>query len=491
MIPFAILSCQICRNGYENQEVRILDLSEEGFTFRLVRDFFEENAEKMNVTIPGEGERTVTTFVLHFFQFRESKYREVILSDYQLEVEEEQEFYVLYRLTTESERYRQYAKDLMTEYMRYISLKLNEDDARLSKSLVGYPAELEEKYASDFEEQKKTWFTAWNTEKDLCQCAENHQVECEETSDFTWMDEAEKPGELALSLDRPELWEQYLKLPLEQFVKEYWRRNHLSYHPLAQKQVTHLYVGNQFCHLLFPKQDVLFDMLEKAEREHVEVVLVFTYMQESMVESTEKLLDVLAKWCQGGPGQADLNNQKQLELVINDWGMLSLIRDKKYDCFKLTLGVLLQKQRKDVRMKYKQEFQQNPNQLGESAVQAEFYREHLQEYFGIQRISYEACGYPVKIAPGKASIHLPFYQMNTSQNCTLYARCHNGDRGRQTAVRTCPGYCRNQVFLYPEMLHMVGRYNSLFGYDETILMDGKILQSYMEQGVDRIVMELL
>lgn len=33
----------------------------------------------------------------------------------------------------------------------------------------------------------------------------------------------------------------------------------------------------------------------------------------------------------------------------------------------------------------------------------------------------------------------------------------------------CPGYCRTKVFLYPEHLHMTGRYNSLFALDQTVL----------------------
>lgn len=168
---------------------------------------------------------------------------------------------------------------------------------------------------------------------------------------------------------------------------------------------------------------------------------------------------------------------------MNDWGMLSMIRARNDGCFELTLGVLLQKHRKDVRMQYKQGFQKYEKMLGEAAIQADFYRDYLREEFGVTRISYEACSYPVSIAPGKASLHLPFYQMNTSQHCTLYARCHNGNRSRQSAVKSCPGYCRNQVFLYPEMLHMAGRYNSLFGYDEKILEDGKILESYLKQGL--------
>ena len=50
--------------------------------------------------------------------------------------------------------------------------------------------------------------------------------------------------------------------------------------------------------------------------------------------------------------------------------------------------------------------------------------------------------------------------------------------------------CEKQAFLYPEHLRMMGRYNSLFGYDEKILWDEKQLQDYLEQGIDRIVVNV-
>ena len=56
--------------------------------------------------------------------------------------------------------------------------------------------------------------------------------------------------------------------------------------------------------------------------------------------------------------------------------------------------------------------------------------------------------------------------------------------------KNCPRYCNKKVFLYPKHLKMVGRYNSLFGYDEKILWDEKKLQDYLEQGIDRIVVNV-
>ena len=65
----------------------------------------------------------------------------------------------------------------------------------------------------------------------------------------------------------------------------------------------------------------------------------------------------------------------------------------------------------------------------ENSLNAEFYRTYLRDTFGIRRYEWESCGYRQEFPEGKNSIHVPFYQTNTSQYCTLYAACKNGERG--------------------------------------------------------------
>ena len=46
----------------------------------------------------------------------------------------------------------------------------------------------------------------------------------------------------------------------------------------------------------------------------------------------------------------------------------------------------------------------------------------------------------------KNSLHLPFYQTNTSQYCPQYAACVKGSRGAQVPVRECPGFAKSRCF---------------------------------------------
>ena len=88
-------------------------------------------------------------------------------------------------------------------------------------------------------------------------------------------------------------------------------------------------------------------------------------------------------------------------------------------------------------------------------------------------------------------LHLPFYQMNTAGHCTLHAQLAHGQRGFQTPVTSCPQYCAEQCFLYPDTQHMVGRFNSLFGVDIPSLYDGAFLAPLLTDNIDRLVVDFL
>lgn len=109
----------------------------------------------------------------------------------------------------------------------------------------------------------------------------------------------------------------------------------------------------------------------------------------------------------------------------------------------------------------------------------------------IKRYEYENCGYEISIGEGKHSLQIPYYVTNTSQYCTLYAMCNNLDRGKQELVKSCPKYCRDYVFAYPKHLKMVGKYNSLFAFDDTLLKDINKLEKYISMGIDRIVLNFI
>ena len=158
--------------------------------------------------------------------------------------------------------------------------------------------------------------------------------------------------------------------------------------------------------------------------------------------------------------------------------------------FKLSLGVLLNKRRKDTRMQYARDYVTNPEAVGANNLDQPFYRAFLQQKYGIAAFEWETCGPAFPLPAGTHHLHLPYYQTNTSQYCTLAARCLEGSRGAQRLITDCPGYCTEYVCLYPDHLHTIGRGNSLFGYEERALSDASYLAGYLENGITRVVVNL-
>lgn len=462
----------------EELEIRVLDLSLEGFTFRLLKEkqcrkivkirlnFFQFEAYRYQEYIPEKVEIFIENQV-----FRENQDKTFTENQMEISAEYEEEiqhidtdYTTLYRVRIEDPTYEKYVQKLIKEYMDYVERKLSGDDAELAKVMAGYPAEAEKNISDSFEKQKKLWY------------ANSSDMQ----SDFQMCDEKYQAG---IALDRPKLWDKYLELEKAEFIRWYWECQNLQQHPFSQKEISYLYIGNQFCHLLFPEWEQLFFVFEKSQKENLIPVLTFTYMQESQISRIEALLEKISAWC--------TKRKYRIELVINDFGMLSMIEKKQYECFSLTFGVLLQKQKKDVRMKYKKGFDPNQNAVFLPSVNVDFYREYLKKKWKIERFSYEACGYFYEIPEEPSTLYLPYFQMNTGQHCITYALCTNGERGRQTSVENCPKYCNECAYLYPDMLKMVGKYNSLFGLDAEILWDQKKLWEFINQGVDRIVFDFI
>lgn len=446
MLPFGILA------GYwGDKEVRITAISEYGFQTRLAA--------------PATVEQKNAPWELAFYDQKTAAYQRILLRDATLLQEKEEDFDTVYTFVTDQEDYRNAVQRLALQYSQYIRWKMEDDDAALAEEMTGYPAEQDAFHLESLEEQKKVWFSGIGKETFVAL-----------QNGFAESGQPGQPVELALELDRPEWYTAYLSMESAVFFDAYFRKNQIPdpsiFHP------DRLYIGNAFCPHLAPTEEKLFALMDKACRESFAVTLVFPFLLEENLSETQARLQHLARWCE--------QENKTIEIVVNDWGTAHLAA--QFPVFSLCLGVLLNKRKKDPRMTYKLGdrtlFKQN-------SVHAVFYREYLKEEFRMERYEWESCGDTDtgKFPEGKNSLHLPFYQTNTSQYCPLYAACTKGSRGAQTPVRECSGFCEKQAFLYPEHLRMVGRYNSLFGVDLDVW---KRMEEMLElRGVDRVVVNLL
>ncbi|MBS5302263.1 MAG: hypothetical protein KHY39_14755 [Clostridiaceae bacterium] len=453
MIPFGLLA-----GFYGGKEIRITKLAEEGFCFRTVSE------------IP----RLQEKLRLCFYDLNQNRYQEIpVTPDAWRQMEARTEFFTSYAVAVQQEDYRRAVRTLLGQYDRYIRLKLEEDDSGMAEQLTGYPAKADEVFAESFQEQLTEWFgSKTNGMQDGCG-KDEYDGRKEQIETRTEKKPAEP--EFALELDHPHVYTQFLNQRLDDFLTAYQARYPAFQNWMRGRKTDRIYIGNAFCHLLFPEKELLFALLEKANRESLQVTLTFSYVREYQIQETEELLQKLQQWCE--------KQKTKLEVEINDWAMADMLKGALPDlvpCF----GRMLNKRKKDPRMTYKKGSREC---LRENSLNAEFYQEYLSQEFGIQRLEWESCGYEQKFPDPAAKmkvenhLHLPFYQTNTSQYCTLYAGSAYGDRSVQHLLTSCDKRCEWQAYLYPQHLEMVGRYNSLFGRDHEILERAGIVPYDLEK----------
>ena len=495
LLPGGLVTCHI-----NNNEVTVVKLSPYKLTVRVCDDIEELNekpeddnnvsdfiGEKENLWTSDHNEKI--TLKASFYNFNKYRYEEVIIDDYKLIGREKHEFYMTYTFSTNNKEYAENVYNIFKDYSKYVMLKNYGMDNEFSEEMVGYPAEDDYDFYSFYSDQKREWLSGLsyssNEEKEK---KANVNMDGKNVGDHLSNVKIQKPQmdfikniEFAVSLHDDNLYKKFMELNMKSFIDEYLSENYIENHELFKKDITRVYIGNEFCHNLFPEISLLIKMMERAESKNLNITLCFTYMRDCLIEKTEEIIDKVYSWCR--------EHEKHIEIVINDWGMLELLKDKQ-DYIKICLGVLLNKRKKDPRYMYKKGYEENKDLMAENSLNSTIFTDFLKDN-GINRYEYESCGYRMDIAKGKHSLHMPFYVTNTSQYCPLYAMCKYQSRGRQELVLNCPKYCRDYVFSYPKHLKMIGRYNSLFAFDDTLLKDKDKLEYYIENGIDRIVMNFM
>lgn len=438
-IPSGLVSCII-----NDKEVTILKMSTESLTIRVL--------EKIEY---------IKLLKISFYNFKDYKYKEIEIKNFTIKNENKNEFYYTYNIFIDDKNYVENVKYIFRDYSKYVNLKVFGEENEFSKEMTGYPSEKDYEFYEYYNTQKKEWISNLNYK--------NFNIDVLNSI------------EMAITLDNDDLYEKYIDNDKESFKEYYFKKNFLENHMLFNKNIERLYIGNEFCHNLFPCLDDLIKMLEKAKEESLNVTLCFTYIRECYIQKTKDIIEKIYDWCK-------INNFK-IEIVVNDWGMLKLLKDKE-NYFTLCLGNLLNKRKKDPRYIYKNGYEKNKELLSLNSLNSKKFREFLKDN-NIERYEYESCNYKIAIPEGKHSLHFPFYMTNSSQYCPLYAMCTTMNRGNQKLVKSCPKYCRDYVFLYPKHLKMIGKYNSLFAFDDTLLKDKEILEYYINNNINRLVLNFL
>lgn len=352
---------------------------------------------------------------LHLYRPETGKYETFILTDYETGAIQHPGDAVLLRLCFDDPACARAIRHMMNDYARYLQIKSELGASAWAQQISGYPAEADFCFADDLQHQRRLWFANLPALPDDC--------------------------ELAVDLNCPELWALYLNTPAENFLQAYSDLRMLPREHLAGCTLSRLYIGNRFCRHLFPDEATLLAIAEKAGNEGIRLTLSTAELRSGEEAAADKIIV--------------LSRELNAELEINDWGMLRRAAGKA----KLILGPRLNRRRKDPRMQYKPGM--DASLLAENSLNSPGWIDFLKS-LGIERLEYESCGLPASLPEDlPCSLHLPFYQTNTSLFCPLRSLCLYGERGHQMNADSCARWCENNVLLYPMHLNMIGRFNSL------------------------------
>lgn len=104
---------------------------------------------------------------------------------------------------------------------------------------------------------------------------------------------------------------------------------------LWQPRYSRLYLGDEFCNWRMPSEAVLEEILEFIRGKNLVLTIVTSFCNDSEILNYNRLLEKALK------------SHENIELVINDWGMLEAFKGWP---LKLVLGRLLVKQKRDPRI---------------------------------------------------------------------------------------------------------------------------------------------
>lgn len=283
-------------------------------------------------------------------------------------------------------------------------------------------------------------------------------------------------ADLAFVVSEYKIYQDVLKSSFREKFRKCLEEVNIHKISFFNKELDHVYIGNDFCINLFPDEKMLIKLMNKAYEEKLGITISYPPLIQQRLEQTKRIIKVLHEFC--------MNKQIEIELAINDWGMIQLLKEEGINSFNLVLGRLLNKRKKDSRMK---------NRMGYEKYKEEFGRNNLcSEPFGkimteckISRCEFEATQFFNEIPKGNHTLHFPFYQTNTASNCLIYANCKNNSVIQQEYPEYCPHYCSEFYFSFPRHLDVIGKNNSLFVFDKKIFIEQDVVDKYVECGIDR------
>lgn len=233
-----------------------------------------------------------------------------------------------------------------------------------------------------------------------------------------------------------------------------------------------IYFGNEFCQRLIPTVEEVEEILNFTLSKDLRFTFVTSFVTDTALDSLQDLLNIISR------------KTPNSEVVINDWGMLGIVR--KHNLIPV-VGRLLTKQRRDPRIlnlkgKLTEGAIERSKSVGIGSYLIQFLKNNdvermeidnlpqgikLREYINLERFHF--------------SLYFPFNYVTTSRRCIFNDGCHQPEGG---VLSKCERRCRHS----PVVLRHDAMPLPLYLKGSTIFLENrKLPDSIAQEGIDRII----
>lgn len=262
---------------------------------------------------------------------------------------------------------------------------------------------------------------------------------------------------------------------------------------VKNKRISRIYFGEEFCEELIPELVEIEESVEYVSRRKLTYTYVCGYLTDSGYNRQVKILKYL---------NARKVNNKKVEVIINDWGILFLISQRFKNLIPI-LGRMIFKNSRMPRYTIRPpipytELVVNPkvwqNQLRilrNSNLSVLKYRNFLKKY-GIKRIECDIVPQGLHIDKKwgfRCSFYTPWSYITGARTCLL-ASVYHPEKSRFVTQELCSKPCKRYFIRYDtgsEALPLVQRGNSLF-FNNTSLIKSF---NNKKRVFDRVILENL
>ena len=235
-----------------------------------------------------------------------------------------------------------------------------------------------------------------------------------------------------------------------------------------KKDYNRLYFGNEFCENLIPTKDELLKVLSFVSEKKLDFTFVTPYVTNKGLKKLQPLIKLIPK---------------EAEVVINDWGLLKLVKSKK---LKPVLGRLLVKMKKGPRILNILETapEETLKPLRKSNVEVPIFQKFLKEN-NIKRVEIDNLlqGIDLNLFTIQGSLYTPFVYLTTTRRCLINSSDLISKKDI-IGIYPCHRECQNYT---AELKHELMPKTIILKGNTQFMKNEKIPNNLKKNGINRIV----